>query len=127
MENHIEILVERETLLADIQKAFNKWYPFLKIEFFGNAANKQLLRSIRLDPGTSLNNLNHGYLDHTINIGLNRTVAEFAHELESMLGVIVQVSRKAGNFWHQISATHWWTLQSQNEAGKIISSEMSNN
>ena len=124
MEERNEIVIKKENLLADIQKAFSSSYPFLKIDFFGNGEHEEVLHSVQLDPHTSLKKLNNGNLDNKINAAWNRSVADFAHELESMLGVIVQVSRKAGNFWHQISATHWWTLQSQNEAGKILSSEM---
>lgn len=124
MERHKKILIARESVLADIQKTFNSWYPYLKIDFLGNADNGSILKSVKLDPETSVSNLKSAGSITSINIGFNKSVAEFAHEVEATLGVIVQVSRKAGNFWHQISATHWWTLESQNEAGKIISSKM---
>ena len=37
----------------------------------------------------------------------------------------MQVFRKSGNIWNAISLTDSWTLESQNEAGEFISTEMS--
>jgi hypothetical protein len=125
MEAVKEILVKNDGLLRDIQEMFTGHYPFLQIDFFEIGQDLKLLRSTKIDSGTSLKQLKYCNGTNKININSYRTVAEISHEMENVLGVLVQVSRKSGNIWNIISVTAGWTLKSQNAAGEFISSEMS--
>lgn len=123
MEIKKEISISNDSLIKDIQHEFSACYPFLKIEFFATANKEQKGRSTLLDPCTSLKqvaNVNPQKID----INRQRSVAEVSHDFQDTLGVIVQVSRKSGNVWSAISISDSWTLQSQNDAGEFISSQM---
>jgi hypothetical protein len=124
--NSKEILINKDSLIKNIQYEFSACYPFLKIEFLATNNKAKNGRSALLDPRTPLKqlaNVKPGKID----VNRNRTVAEVSHDLQNILGVIVQVSRKSGNVWSTISISDSWTLQSQNTAGEFISSQMAMN
>lgn len=120
-----EILMNNDSILGDIQNAFSKRYPFLKIDFLETDKSAKKLQSRKIDPATSLKKLANGTIVRRIDINDRRTITEISHDFEHTLGVIVQVSRKCGSVWNVISITEGWTLQSQNSAGEFITSEMS--
>lgn len=119
--NKKEILITSDSVLRDIQNTFAAYFPFLKIEFLQTDKRSKSSRSITINPNTSLKNLNSL---QKINIDNTRTVSEVANDLKTALGFPVEISRKSGNVWNVISVTNGWTLESQNSAGKFISSEM---
>ncbi|MDB5232407.1 MAG: hypothetical protein JWN76_3212 [Chitinophagaceae bacterium] len=119
-----EIWLTNESLLSDIQEEFNLGYPFLKIEFLKTDTEARNLRSIMIDPSTSLKQLANLRIVRKIDINNYRTVAEISHDFEIVLGIMAQVSRKSGNIWNLVSVTDGWTLETQNAAGEFISSEM---
>ncbi|MCW3106453.1 MAG: hypothetical protein JWQ09_959 [Segetibacter sp.] len=119
-----EIVLTNDSVLMDIQNAFTTLYPFLKIDFLQTCSPSRSVRSILMHPLTSLKQLKNINTSQKINIDINRTVAEMSSDLESALGLVVEVSRKSGNVWNVISLTDSWTLENQNAAGKFICSEM---
>jgi len=119
-----EILINNDSLLMDIQRAFSARYPFLKIDFLETGKATSGLKGTKIDPSTSLKKIITAGATYKIDINDRRTVSEVSHEFANKLGVIVQVSRKSGNVWNIISITEGWTLESQNSAGEFISSEM---
>lgn len=119
-----EILINKDSLLMDIQCYFSALYPFLKVEFFESAHTTGMLKSTKIDPRTSIKKITKMGLMCSIDINNSRTVSELSHDFQHKLGVIVQVSRKSGNVWNAISLTEGWTLEDQNAAGEFISSEM---
>ena len=125
MNHDKEILINNDSLLLDIQDVFSAQYPFLKIEFLQTDKTEKKLKSKQIDPHTSLRQLVDVGEPRKIDINSDRTVSEISHDFQSLLGVIVRVFRKLGNFWNEISVTEGWTLESQNSAGEFISSEMS--
>jgi len=124
--NNKEILINNDSLIRDIQYEFSACYPFLKIEFLEKDRNAKNGRSVLLAPNIPLKQLASIH-PRKIDINKNRTVAEVSGELQSALGVTVQVSRKSGNVWNAISISDSWTLQSQNVAGEFISGQMAVN
>jgi len=119
-----EILINKDSLFMDIQSAFAASYPFLKIDFFTNGSHTDLPKSRLIDPKTPVSKLVKDGSTIRINIGCNKTVSELSHDFKNTLGLTAQISRKSGNVWLVVSLTEEWTLQSQNEAGEHISSEM---
>ena len=119
-----EILINKDSLLMDIQGAFSSRYPFLRIDFLQTDKNAKTLKSMKIDPGTSVKKISKLDTVYKIDINDRRTVSEISDEFENKLGVMVQVSRKSGKVWNVISITDGWTLESQNSAGEFISSEM---
>lgn len=114
----------RDSHLADIQNAFNLFYPFLKIEFSTNTKGIFAFKKHKLNPETSLNGIAILSEPVTLNVDEDRTIAEVEVDCMELLGLSIQVFRKSGNVWNVISLTDSWTLASQNKAGEFISTEM---
>lgn len=122
MELSRTIHIDNDSLVRDIQLEFSTYYPFLKIEFLAKNTNAKSSKS-SLEPHFQLKQLTE-LRPHTIDINVNRTVAEVSNDFQELLPIVVQMSRKSGNVWNTISISDGWTLQSQNAAGEFISSEM---
>ncbi len=118
------INITNDSLISDFQHLFSMYYPYLKIEFLQIDPTAKKIKSIILDSTISLNQLKSIGFTKTINISNDITIRELSHDLENILGVMVQVLRKSGNVWNVISLTNEWTLENQNAAGLYISSKM---
>lgn len=111
-------------VLGDIQEAFSKKYPFLKIDFFEIDKVTNTAKSSLLDINTKLTKLTSQDELTGINMGHNRTVAELAEDFFNMLGLVVEISRKSGKVWSVTKLTDSWTLETQNSAAEFICSLM---
>lgn len=111
---HISIF-EGQTIGA-IQKAFSDHYPFLKIDFFKNLDLNGIRITKKLDNGYSLFHL------PTLEINLCGTtsIQTFKEAMAKATGLMVKVFRKSGNVWIETSLTDDWTLDRQNEEGKLM-------
>lgn len=118
--------VEKEKRIADIQKEFNKHYPYLKIEFYNKSHEKNHLSpsSEIIDPGSRIRSMGLKEDFAHINITKDRKVSQVEADFEKDMGLFVQVFRKAGNVWIGTSRTDGWTLERQNEEGAYFSSEI---
>ena len=123
-EENKKILIDNLSSLADIQNAFTSLYPFLKIEFIDSDKSSRTVRSQRIDSSTFARSTLKVTFPYALDINSNRTVTEISTEVKKALGIVVQVFRKSGNVWNEISVTDGWTLASQNAAGESISLEM---
>lgn len=117
------LVIKGDSRLLDMQQLFSTLYPFLKIGFFQSSTGATLNKIVAIDSNTFISKLIHEK-DCTINISPGKTVSELAHECQSKMGLMIQVSRKSGTVWNVISITEGWTLEGQNAAGEFISSEM---
>ncbi|MBK9731173.1 MAG: hypothetical protein IPO83_07775 [Chitinophagaceae bacterium] len=119
----MEIIINDGRKIADLQKEFNEVYPFLKIEFFTVAHNKNQLSSLKdMLPkerllGSFRKNRNAG----TMVLEASKTVFEIEEEFEKKFGLNVQVFRKSGSLWIETSLTDKWSLSLQNSEGYEIS------
>ena len=119
-----EILINNNSLWVDIQSAFCKQYPFLKIEFTENEKGMKGGGSMRIDNKRCIKLLTNENAPCTIDIDSNRVVSEVTLDFKNKLGLNVEVLRKSGNVWNVISITTNWTLKNQNAAGEFICSQM---
>ena len=126
-EENRKILIDNLSSLADIQNAFTLRYPFLKIEFVDSYKSAKAVRTPRIDPSSFARSASNVAFPFTLDINSSRTVSEVSTDVKNALGIAVQVFRKTGNVWNEISVTDGWTLASQNAAGESISSEMQSN
>ncbi len=112
-------LVDRQ-LIREVEKEFNKTYPFLRIEFAKKgdgkpgdseheSADSDILRSKAI----------HLLLDQ---VGLNdrMKVSELETALQSAVASPVQVFRRSSNSWIETRMTRAWTLKEQNDHGKEL-------
>lgn len=118
-----EIVINRDSLVGDLQNEFSACYPFLKLEFIASNNTIKSSRVEYLPPQFAWKQL-PGISNYKIDVSNIRTVAELSHQLQQLLPVSVEVSRKSGKVWNKITISNEWTLQSQNDAGEFISSQM---
>ena len=110
-------------LISDIQKEFNKVFPFLKIEFF----NKQFLSRSDfsakqlIPPNRKIGDNQLAITDGDIEIPEEMKVNELEKLFKDQFSLAAQVFRKSGNIWLETTMTDNWTLQQQNNHGREIS------
>lgn len=119
-----DIKIDEYMVLAELQEAFAHKYPFLKIDFFEADKATGATKLKELNPITRISSLPILTTDVVINVSSNRTVAEVTGEFLKKLGVGIQVSRKSGKVWNEITVTENWTLKTQNTAAEFVSSLM---
>lgn len=108
--------------LADLQKDFEKLFPFLQINFYdttyqrGRSCNKLHLLDPKLTVGSVRGNTNTGYFT----IDEEMAVGTFEQLLWDLYGLHVQVFRKSYGKWLQTWATDNWSLRDQNHRSEIM-------
>jgi len=99
--------------VKQIQAAFNTRYPYLKIEMIkwygGRAEAMRENEVISRVPET------------TISMGNHQTVARLEQEFLEKAGLKVKVYRRFCNVWIETTLTNDWTLEQQNNEGKLLS------
>jgi hypothetical protein len=116
--------IDKKSSLSSIQKEFNIFYPFLKVEFFKRVPADQPVYKTELFSVNESRRYLDGFYDGSISIdiGRKRTVMDVEKEFEKMLGLSARIYRKSGNVWVETTLTNDWPLEEQNEEGKEISS-----
>jgi hypothetical protein len=118
----MKLYVDNKCPLGNIQKQFNAYYPFLKLEFFTNQlTDKNFFKAMPL----ACESVKHMFIKNsegTINVEKKRTVAEVENDLKTEFGLSAQVFRLSGNVWIETTLTDDWTLEKQNKEGEQISS-----
>ncbi len=116
------IRIDRGSKIGDIQKQFNAYYPFLKIEFLRKNANARVKgMDVFMLPGEPVEALTGSWDNILINAGREQTVSELESELKKLFGIDGQVFRQSGNVWIETTLTDSWTLDKQNKEGEQIS------
>ncbi len=107
--------------LSQMQKEFNDYFPFLKLEFFnqkhsvylGSPKHHLIKEDIYIEPEKS------GQDSFLINE--NMSVWDIEQLFLNRFGISAQVFRKSGNSWLETTMTDDWTLKKQNDEGKELS------
>lgn|SRR5688572_2421111 len=122
----MQVIITGERAIAEVQADFNKYFPFLKLEFFRHDRIK--LHSYPVVQMIS----NKTPIREAWDAGSREGVAEISGdmtvlELESLFmdrfGLAAQVFRKSGNIWLETIRTDNWTLKQQNNHGMEISED----
>jgi hypothetical protein len=121
--------INKGSSLKNVQRQFNAFYPFLKIEFFKKIPLNQPLYKAELFSAADLVRYIDGAREGVVNIDVSRkkTIADVEKDFEKMLGISAHVFRKSGNVWVETTLTNDWSLEDQNEEAKQISSHFINN
>jgi hypothetical protein len=106
--------------LKDINSAFTKVYPFLKLEFFSKSHKWQESSSELqlLQQDLTVSEVTHSLLcSGFIEIHYWQKTGVLEMMFLQQFNLSVQVYRKNGDHWIQTSGTDELTLEEQNEAG----------
>ena len=118
----MKLYVDNKCPVRNIQRQFNAYYPFLKLEFFTTQlTDKNFLKATPL-ACESVKHLFSKNLEGTINVAKARTVAEVENDFKTEFGLSAQIFRLSGNVWIETTLTDDWTLEKQNKEGEQISS-----
>jgi hypothetical protein len=111
--------ISDDKTLRDIQKEFNVYFPYLKIEFYKGEHEEGEGSPIedRLDPNRKLGAVRKIHTLEDLTIRDDMRVSDFEQMFLSKYGLNVQVFRKSGNLWIQTTSTDYWTLAEQNRKG----------
>jgi len=119
----MKLQIKKDALLRDIQKDFNRHFPFLRIAFFKLPHTDRELspQNEELQRFTAVSELVKWTEDKVMEIDEEMTIGQFELTMKQ-IGLFVQVFRKSGRVWIETSYTDDWSLQKQNEEGKMMSS-----
>lgn len=108
--------------VADIQKVFHQFYPYLRINVLSkpHAAHMPSERKTILSSQTALSSIDT-FKSDTFAFNNDMIVVEFEKGVWETLGLPIQVLRKSGIIWLQTSTTDDWSLTRQNEEGAYFS------
>jgi len=109
--------------LKILQKEFNNRFPFLKIEFFekpheygvNSDESDQLDSELTVGEVRKMESVGKLTMDGTIPVGI------FEKLMEDKFGLFIQVYRNSYGKWLQTWVTDIWTLEEQNNRGKVLS------
>lgn len=110
-------------LISDIQKEFNREFPFLKLEFFSKRAlsHADYSASQLIPINKRIGDIQSALTDGDMEIKGEMKVNELEKRFKDEFNVAVQVFRKSGNLWLETTMTDNWTLRQQNNHGREIS------
>lgn len=120
----MELVINETKTIGEIQKAFNKRFPYLKISFFKHphASGEASPISEMYHADELIKNIRHKDKNGIISIDGEMKVNQLEMLFQEVFGLSVQIFRKSGDNWLQTTTTDSWTLNQQNEKGKEMNS-----
>jgi hypothetical protein len=119
--------ITQNKVISDVQKDFNRAYPFLKIDFY-KLSDPQRGTAARTHINNTLSIKNAGLISQgDLEISDALTVGQLEKTFRDQFGLYVQVSRKSGSLWLETTISDSWTLKQQNDHGKELSEPQKNN
>lgn len=120
----MQLYIRKTGPLSDIQEEFSRYFPYLKIEFYRLPHTEKKLspKNEKLDRYTPVSRVVKWENDKVIEFNEKMTVSQFEAMMDYEAGLFVQIARQSGRVWIETSYTDNWTLEEQNEQGKIMSS-----
>lgn len=115
----LEIQIKDSRTILDIQKEFNREFPFLKIEFFDtpHSEKKPSPKSRMFTHDRKLGQCRKTHEEGALHISPEHTVSQVENELLEKFGLSAQIFRQSGKLWIETSLTDSWTLEQQNKEG----------
>lgn len=126
---NMEIHINDSRTILDVQREFNKEFPYLKIEFFGLPypnSNVTSLKSHIYTGDRKLAQCRKMHHEGKLNVSGSLSVANLERELWEKFGLSALVFRKSGKLWIETSLTESWSLDKQNAEGLDWSRHVTN-
>lgn len=113
----MDIIIDQTKKLLEIQSAFTKRFPYLKIEFYNHthAAGEGSPKANTIDSHLTIQEVQDKKAEGLLHIQGLMTVAELEAGFAKTFGLSVQVFRKSGSVWLQTTVSDHWTLAEQNQ------------
>jgi hypothetical protein len=115
----MEILLNDAKAIKEIQKEFNREFPYLKVEFFDlpYTPKAPTPKAKMYAAERRLGTIRKTHYEGALDVSPRKTVAEVERELWEKFGLSVQIFRKLGKLWIETNLTDAWTLERQNAEG----------
>jgi len=118
------ILVNMRSTLKVVQELFNQEYPFLKITFFSKSANQRngfLLKQVEELDRSIGDFAKDGSNDVNLTILPSMSVNELDLKIQSLFRLTIKIFRQSGSLWIPINETESWSIDAQNNEGRVLS------
>ncbi len=111
----MQIKLKLETTIEEIQKQFTSLFPHLKLGFFRDLNQDQILTANELirNDKLKISELSDIAISGTLEIDPLQTIIDFEKSILSQYGLQVQVFRKSGNAWLVTTSTDSKTFAEQ--------------
>lgn len=111
--------ISPHTKLSEIQEAFNKKFPHLRIEFYTKPHDpgEGTLDRDRMDPEGTVGDVVKTVSVDQLQFDGKMAISALETQLHEELGLHAQVFRRSGNLWLQTTVTDNWTLDDANRKG----------
>ena len=116
----MELLLSNETPIRRINREFQKYFPYLKIEFFRHKhkAGETSEWETGFSEYSVLEEIGGPIKTGVIKIDPADTIADIEKRFQNDFGLPVQVYRKTGDLWIETTHTDHLTLEKQNKIGE---------
>ncbi len=116
----MNIEIRPEMKIEEVQTAFAKRFPFLKLNFFKSKPKDDKSYSAKdlLNPSQRLVDVSDMKSNSVLLIDGLMTVTELEKQGQEKLGLHIDVFRKSGKVWLKTSASDQWTLDEQNKEAR---------
>src|SRR6476660_551843 len=113
-QGHTVLNLSRTDHIKDVQLAFNKAYPFLKIEFYKEppavkARQRKYMEGSLCFAAAGLTDSGSMVISDVM------TVYQLEKEVKNTFGLNAHMFRKSGSIWLEITMSGNWTLKHQNQ------------
>ncbi len=125
MKNSKTLEVSDDKRLKELQEEFNRQFPFLHLAFYAKSHEEGQASSDKdlLDANLLVKDVRSLHKNGHITIDGNMKVGTFEQLFYQLFGLSVQVYRKSYGKWLQTWATDMWTLNEQNQRGRLLGSK----
>jgi len=114
MKSHVS-----RPFLREIEKEFNRNYPYLRIEFPKNSG-EGAMAGVDAREDEALQERAHDLLKTDARLADTMTISELEAALMILFSLPVQIFRKSGRLWIETKMTRDWTLRQQNDRGREL-------
>ena len=125
IEVFMSIILNDTMKIASVYEAFQKTFPFLKLEFYEKRNGVHGNKKFDQDEQRVLKEFKYENANgKLITISPDTTVAFLEKAVSNYYMLTLQVFRKSGNVWLETTVTDNWTLEEQNKQGEAITAQM---
>lgn len=118
----MQLFLSTESTIREINKEFQKRFPFLKLEFYKQPSKTEQYRywKEKFSGQVTLKETGSKLIPAIIKISPGDTVNELEQRLQNNYGLIAQVFRKSGDVWLETVQANDLTLERLNSIGATV-------